>query len=447
MADSATDLGGQEPKTNRAFQAFHEGEQFVSNPDPPDRDKGQTFKMNDPKPEIQNPGPKANRKIQATSEGRGPKSNPVTVTPPVHSGDIPERTLRLVNFRIVKQDYLREIKTTKTHATFKTYQSMLNRYERYLATQGQPDPDSEFALDLPTLDGYKYSLMNKGIKKDGPLLGQSVRAVMGPIKGLCGYLIRAKILSPDDNPFQHINLPPRVDPVRLRVSDDEVMALLIATERHSEPRKVALSRLVLSTLTHAGVRADEFQNIEIGHLNADQETLEVRCGKGGKTRLLHPPKKFWVAYRGWKPFRDALNCEHPYLFALGPKMRMNDDSLRRHLEELKAIAGLKGHDNIHPHRLRGWFATHMHENGATVPQVQEALGHSQPQTTCLYLYANGKGASAMKNCASFGPVGWGGATELVSPTSGKTAVPIAEAQRSRQHPSVRQRRVGGRKAN
>lgn len=87
---------------------------------------------------------------------------------------------------------------------------------------------------------------------------------------------------------------------------------------------------------------------------------------------------------------------------------MNDESLRRYLEEIKAIAGLADAHNIKPHWSRGWFAPHMHENGATVPHVQEAPGHSHPQTTLIYLYVNGKGAQAMKACTSFGPVGWGG---------------------------------------
>ncbi len=310
-----------------------------------------------------------------------------------------------MNFSMPKRDYLMEVKANNTPSTFKTYQSMLNRYERWLAAEGQPDADLEYALAVQTLTRFKYSL-SRGIKKDGPLLGQSVRSVMCPLKGMCGFLIRMKVMH--ENPFDLIDLPKKVDPVRLRVSDKEVEALMVATERQRDPRRVALSRLVLSTLIHAGVRADEFQNIEIGHIDVEQETLEVRHGKGDKSRLLHPPRQYWVAYKGWQPFRDAMTCQHPYLFALGPRTHMNDESLRKHLEEIKAIAGLADAHNIMPHRLRGWFATHMHENGATVPHVQEALGHSHPQTTLAYLYANGKGAQAMKQCASFGPVGWGG---------------------------------------
>jgi integrase/recombinase XerC len=444
LAGGVANLGDQGPRTNREIQASLDSEQSASKLEPSDSAEGQFFEIKGTKSENKNKGLKTNRKIRAPSEVLVFETNCMKAATPVNSGDIPGRKLRLVHFKMVKQDYLLEVKTTRTHATVKTYQSMLNRYERHLAVQGQPDPDVEFALDLSTLNGYKYSLLSKGVKKDGPLLGQSVRAVMGPLKGLCTYLIRIQLLPPDGNPFKNLSLPPKVDPVRLRVSDEEVLALMEATERHSEPRKIALSRFVLSTLIHAGVRADEFQNIEIGHLNVQQETLEVRRGKGGKTRLLHPPKEFWVAYRGWKPFRDALNCQHPYVFALGPKMRMNDDSLRKHLEELKAIAGLKGHDNIHPHRLRGWFATHMHENGASIPSLQEALGHSHPQTTFVYLNSNGKGATAMKTCASFGPVGWGGATEMASPVSRKAAAPVAETKKDRQRSPIRHRRTSGR---
>lgn len=231
---------------------------------------------------------------------------------PHHNDDAPSgasKTRRMkVQYSIFKRDFLREVQANNTQSTFKTYQSMLNRYERWLAAEGQPDADLEYALAVQTITRFKYSL-NQGIKKNGPLLGQTVRAVMCPLKGLCEFAIRMKIM--EENPFDNIELPKTVDPVRLRVSDQEVEALMVATERQRDPRKVALSRLVLSTLIHAGVCADEFQNIKMEHINVKQETLEVRYGKGDKSRLLHPPREFWVAFKGWQPFRDALNCQHP----------------------------------------------------------------------------------------------------------------------------------------
>jgi len=98
---------------------------------------------------------------------------------PHHNGaapsGAPEMRRMKVKFSMPKRDYLKEVKANNTPSTFKTYQSHLNRFDRHLATEGQPDADLEYALSVQTLTRFKYSL-SKGIKKDGPLLGQSVRS-------------------------------------------------------------------------------------------------------------------------------------------------------------------------------------------------------------------------------------------------------------------------------
>jgi hypothetical protein len=56
---------------------------------------------------------------------------------------------------------------------------------------------------------------------------------------------------------------------------------------------------------------------------------------------------------------------------------------------------LRGHDNIKPHTLRHWFATNMLRNGATIKQVQVALGHTDIKTTAVYLHIDEEDAKAM----------------------------------------------------
>jgi site-specific recombinase XerD len=41
--------------------------------------------------------------------------------------------------------------------------------------------------------------------------------------------------------------------------------------------------------------------------------------------------------------------------------------------------------DIHAHRLRHTFATEMLQRGAVLPDIQEAMGHSDIGTTRLYL--------------------------------------------------------------
>lgn len=53
-----------------------------------------------------------------------------------HRADASPRRMK-VPFSTKTVEYLLEVKANKTDATFKTYQSMLNRYERSLAAEGQ----------------------------------------------------------------------------------------------------------------------------------------------------------------------------------------------------------------------------------------------------------------------------------------------------------------------
>lgn len=59
--------------------------------------------------------------------------------------------------------------------------------------------------------------------------------------------------------------------------------------------------------------------------------------------------------------------------------------LRNLVEGVGRAAGLRG---LSPHDLRHAFASRMLRDGATIADVQRALGHESPQTTMIYIHSD-----------------------------------------------------------
>ena len=280
-----------------------------------------------------------------------------------------------------KKDYLNwllhEAKKAKT--THTTYQSWLNRYEKWLPENGFPNPTLEDAISVSNMRRYQYSLDAQNLRP------RTIRAAFHPLRGLCEFLIH-EMKTLTNNPVNELTMPKFDDADRLCISDKEALSLLDAAERQADPRKVAMSVALISALLYTGVRADELVNIKIADVLCDQEEFVVSKGKGGKKRKLFPAPKFFISMRAWLHERAKMDCEHDFLWAQGPRRSISYEWLLAHIEELKAIAGYKGAANIKPHSLRHWFATNLYRQTGNIKVVQRALGHSHPQTTYTYLH-------------------------------------------------------------
>ena len=116
-------------------------------------------------------------------------------------------------------------------------------------------------------------------------------------------------------------------------------------------------------------------------------------GKGKKERLvplgshaLGSIKKYTDMLRTDPRFSDALEphmAPHP-LFLNKHGKRLSSRSVRRKLDKYLRQAGLDS--SISPHTLRHSFATHLLDNGASLRDVQEMLGHQSLSTTQVYTH-------------------------------------------------------------
>lgn len=282
--------------------------------------------------------------------------------------------------RDIIEDYHDHIKVEVglTPRTCECYRVWLRHYSRWLTHNGQEAPMLE-DFNVANLRKFLYYLVST---KHRP---RTIRAAFFPLRGLGKYLVEQGAL--EDNPALVIKLPKLDAAQRDLVTDDEVRALLAACERQASPRRVALSRAMVSVLVYAGLRRQECLDLRVGDANFAEKSLLVRQGKGQKARTVYPHPECLLAIRDWLALRPR-NCKHDWLFALDTNRRIAHGGLTHMLRELKAIAGLADHDNIQPHSLRHNCATRLLKAGADMRSIQAFLGHSLLTTTSIYLHTD-----------------------------------------------------------
>ena len=290
------------------------------------------------------------------------------------------------------RDYLRYLKHEQgaTATTYRTYQSGLNAFLRWLQENGHPNP-SLFDFNLPTLRRYLYFHSERGLRP------RSLRGRFCPIKALAAFLVANGALK--DDPTAGLTLP-KLDPAqRLTISPDEVRALWEGVERLPNARRVALARALLSVLVFAGLRRQECLDLRVGDIDlTGKPFLTVRHGKGDKERRVYLPDECAQAIGEWQALRGT--AKHEWLWALDAGRRVGADAIAVLLEDIKAVSGLRGANHIKPHSLRHAYATRLLANGADLKSIQMLLGHADLRTTAIYLHVDEERLQAAAGLAS-----------------------------------------------
>ena len=277
-------------------------------------------------------------------------------------------------------DYLNALRHERgcAQTTCFTYASWLRHFQKWLGENGH-DAEDMTAFSAPILRAYFYALSSRDLRP------RSIRSAFNPLRGFGEFLVFHHLLP--DNPAKAITMPKKDAARRLTISPAEVAALLDGVERLHPLHRTALARAIVYTFVFTGVRFQEALDLKIGDVSVSGGTVLVACGKGSKSRQLYPPQPCMDALRQWLVEREKMGCRHDWLWAENRGRRMGEMGVRDLLEEVKAVAGLRDHDNIKPHSLRHAFATRMMANGASLKTIQSSLGHSQLQTTAIYIHA------------------------------------------------------------
>jgi site-specific recombinase XerD len=160
------------------------------------------------------------------------------------------------------------------------------------------------------------------------------------------------------------------------LSKEEVKALLEA------PKKLG-DRAVLATMYGAGLRVSEVTGLKVADIDGKRKVIHVRGGKGNKDRqvmLSDPLREVLLAW--WRRTRPT-----EWLFpGEKPGRPVSRETVFRACKEAARLAGIA--KSVHPHSLRHAFATHLLDDGVSLPVIQALLGHVNLKTTVRYLHVS-----------------------------------------------------------
>lgn len=230
----------------------------------------------------------------------------------------------------------------------------------------------------------EYFLFLRQHKRYGP---SAMKAAKFALR--CFYLECVKVAG--WTVFQEVRIAePQVLPLVL--SRQEVQGLLAAVR---EPR----FRTALRLMYHCGLRVGETVAIQLCdiHGRATPPRLHIRNGKGGKDRyvpiavaLVEELRQWWRVHqnpkflfpspgRGWAD--RTLSLSQSMAKATAP---MSVSSVQMAYRLARAASAVNSASTTHS--LRHSYATHLLEEGVSLRQISQYLGHESLDTTVIYTH-------------------------------------------------------------
>ncbi|GIO26141.1 tyrosine recombinase XerC [Ornithinibacillus bavariensis] len=271
-------------------------------------------------------------------------------------------------------EYL-QIEKNASPYTIEYYQHDLQEFLSFLLQEG--------IIVLQDIDQQTVRLFLTTLY-DRKLSRKSVSRKISSLRTFYKFLEREEIV--DSNPFMVITLPKAAKTIPGFLYEEEIEKLFEVNDL-ADPlgqRNQALIEILYGT----GIRVSECQQLRIRDIDFSIGTLLVK-GKGRKERYVpfgtFAEKALQVYIQDGRRQlleKNGTNAEALFLNARGNSITTR--GIRLVLDKMVEKAALTV--NVHPHKIRHTFATHMLNEGADLRTVQELLGHENLSTTQIYTH-------------------------------------------------------------
>ena len=186
------------------------------------------------------------------------------------------------------------------------------------------------------------------------------------------------------NPFVQLVHPKKEQYLPQFFYEEEMEELFKTVAKDS--KKGLRDRVILELLYATGIRVSELVNIKLSDIDMSLPGVKV-LGKGNKERFV-PFGEFCrrSIEQYLNEFKPVQHARHSFLIVNMKGEAITERGVRHVLNDIvKRTAGVT---DIHPHKLRHTFATHLLNQGADLRTVQSLLGHVNLSTTGKYTHVS-----------------------------------------------------------
>ena len=272
------------------------------------------------------------------------------------------------------KDYL----TLERQVSKNTFLSYFSDIKKFLAYCDKENLNS-IKADNVSLDKYFWHLKNQKLSP------ATIFRNMGAVKNFYKYLMIDEKIS--KNPTETLR-PPKLSqkiPKNLTMMAMEKL-LNFKPTNFNQLRTLCMIELLYG----AGIRVSELINLQLEHVNIEENWLIV-FGKGSKQRMVPMNKKastLLIQYLIEREKKFINKSPQSVVFLNNRGEKISRVSIWKDLNSLAKFAGVSA--KVHPHLFRHTFASHILEGGADLRSVQEMLGHVNITTTQIYTHIDKK---------------------------------------------------------
>ena len=140
-------------------------------------------------------------------------------------------------------------------------------------------------------------------------------------------------------------------------------------------------RALIETLRSTGARVGEIVPINKYDIDWNTGDVTILGEKGGRYRVIYLDEVARYHLRKYVESRKDDN-EALFVWERAPHNRLNKTGIRASLKTIAGRAGLKC--RVYPHKMRKTLGMQLKNQGVDIGDIQEILGHSNPNVTSRY---------------------------------------------------------------